>query len=461
MLPSETRSLRDFLHEIKNDRFLWGTKGTVRLHDLAHGSCLDGRLSELSGRSVLLAIRDQFIGALALIELDGEVRRLILCPPDLTSEQLSLAVAVADADAIVTDVSQPKVNSDIRVDVAYNPNLIRCKSVQTRYSTEWVLLTSGTTKAPKLVLHSLRSLTAAIPAPDRHDSPISWSTFYDTRRYGGLQILLRAIIGGASLVLSGMEETLGDYLFRLGRHGITHILGTPTHWRRVLMSPAARQISPHYVRLSGEIADQSILNALRLFYPNAIIAHAFASTEAGVVFAVDDGLEGFPASLVGKSDRGVELKIEDCSIRVRSAGTAVRYLGEGSALSDDRGFVDTGDVVELRNGRYYFLGRISGVINVGGEKVHPEEVEAVINRHPDVRMSLVRGRRNPIMGSIVIADVILKEEVRRNFSVKRDAALKSEIIQICRGALAKHKIPTAINIVADLDVATTGKLIRQ
>ncbi len=65
------------------------------------------------------------------------------------------------------------------------------------------------------------------------------------------------------------------------------------------------------------------------------------------------------------------------------------------------------------------------------------------------------------MGSIVIADVILKEEAQQTVSSDRDVVLKGEILQICRGALAKHKIPTAINVVSDLDVATTGKLIRQ
>ena len=65
------------------------------------------------------------------------------------------------------------------------------------------------------------------------------------------------------------------------------------------MSPLARAITPRYVRPSGEIVDQAILNTLRSFYPQAAIGHAFASTEAGVGFEVNDGLEGFPASLVG------------------------------------------------------------------------------------------------------------------------------------------------------------------
>jgi len=224
------------------------------------------------------------------------------------------------------------------------------------------------------------------------------------------------------------------------------------------MSPSARAITPRYIRLSGEIADQAILNTLRSFYPQAAIGHAFASTEAGVAFEVNDGLEGFPASLVSKREE-VEMKVEDRSLRIRSARTAFRYVGEeSSALMDDEGFVDTGDIVELRGDRYYFLGRRSGVINVGGLKVYPEEVETLLNQHPAVRMSCVRSRRNPITGSLVVADVVLKWNL--DPAVGRVAELKREILNICRETLPRHKVPTLLNFVPSLAVAETGKIAR-
>jgi acyl-coenzyme A synthetase/AMP-(fatty) acid ligase len=207
------------------------------------------------------------------------------------------------------------------------------------------------------------------------------------------------------------------------------------------------------------MVDQTILDGLHAFYPHARIGHAFASTEAGVAFEVTDGFEGFPADLVGRSTGDVVLKVEAGSLRVRSPGTAKGYVGqEASVLADEEGFVDTGDVVERRGDRYYFLGRRGGIINVGGLKVHPEEVEAVINRHPAVRMSAVRSRRNPITGSIVVADVVLK--VRADGSPVPTIELKEEILQICRDALDDHKIPAAIRFVSDLDIGAAGKLTR-
>jgi acyl-coenzyme A synthetase/AMP-(fatty) acid ligase len=226
------------------------------------------------------------------------------------------------------------------------------------------------------------------------------------------------------------------------------------------MSPLARQIAPQYVRLSGEIADQAILDNLRSFYPHAKIGHAYASTEAGVAFEVTDGLEGFPASVV-EARGAVQLKVEDGSLRIRSAGVSGGYLGkEVSSLVDDEGFVDTGDMVQLSGARYHFLGRKSGVINVGGLKVHPEEVEAAINRHPKVRLSLVRARKSPITGSIVVADVVLNCELDPADGTDRNTVLRREIIQICQERLAKHKVPATIQFVQNLEVSATGKLTR-
>jgi acyl-coenzyme A synthetase/AMP-(fatty) acid ligase len=323
--------------------------------------------------------------------------------------------------------------------------------------TEWLLLTSGTTGAPKLVRHDVASLTAPIrpgaPAP-------VWGTFYDIRRYGGLQIFFRAVVGGGSLILSGAGEAVADHLGRLATHGVTHLSGTPSHWRRALMSPMARAIAPRYVRLSGEIADQTILDNLRAFFPLAGVGHAYASTEAGVGFEVNDGLAGFPAGFVGVGQGDVDIKIEDGSLRLRSARTAACYVGRDvPALLDAEGFVDTGDMVELAGERYHFIGRKGGIINVGGQKVHPEEVEAAINRHPAVWASLVRARKNPITGAIVAAEVVLRDR-----SIPRGgltAQIESEIVAICRQHLASHKVPAVIRFVASLDVSATGKLVRQ
>jgi acyl-coenzyme A synthetase/AMP-(fatty) acid ligase len=441
-------------------RFVFGAEASIALSDLLAGSALYGRGDELCGRSVLVTTTNQFTTAWALIELDGVARRIVLCPPDLPLEHLPYIIESANVDAIVSD--RTILGVDIKGPLCFCPcsqKIVAGDYNRTaQYETEWILLTSGTTGRPKLVVHTLSSLAGAIKDSSNSAETVVWSTFYDIRRYGGLQIFLRAALTGKSLVLSSAEESTADFLARAGSHGVTHISGTPSQWRRALMSPSAHLISPQYVRLSGEIADQAILSHLQAFYPQARIAHAFASTEAGVAFEVNDGIAGFPASVIEHTP-DVDMKVVDGSLCVRSARTASRYLGDHAPiLKNADGFVNTSDLLELRNDRYYFVGRRDGVINVGGLKVYPEEVEAVINRHPEVQMSLVRTKKNPITGSLVVADVVLKTPQSGTRDVR---ALQGDILLLCREALSSYKVPVAINFIPALAVAESGKLVRQ
>jgi acyl-coenzyme A synthetase/AMP-(fatty) acid ligase len=226
------------------------------------------------------------------------------------------------------------------------------------------------------------------------------------------------------------------------------------------MSGDTALIAPEYVRLSGEVADQTVLDALRAAYPSARIAHAFASTEAGVAFDVNDGLAGFPADLVGKAGGAIEMKVEDGTLRIRSGRTAARYLGAAAShLAAGDGYVDTGDLVELADGRYYFRGRKGGIINVGGLKVYPEEVESVLNADPRVRMSLVKARRSPLTGSLVVAEVVLADS-ENSSDAESAEKVKSDLLNACRRVLAAHKVPALLRIVPALEMTAAGKLVR-
>jgi acyl-coenzyme A synthetase/AMP-(fatty) acid ligase len=443
-------------------RFVQDAVSRIAMSDLVEGSALYGRGKELQGRSVLLTTSDEITTASALIELDGIARRIVLCPPDFPLEHLPYVIETAEVDAIVSNHAEMRLGKPRPMYFCpVSRIIVPCDSNRGDHiSTEWILLTSGTTGLPKLVVHSLESLTGAIQAARTPGENIVWSTFYDIRRYGGLQIFFRAILTGTSLVLASAHESTTDFLARAAALGITRISGTPSHWRRALMSPAARLIKPGYVRLSGEIADQSILNHLRSVYPQARIAHAFASTEAGVAFEVNDVIAGFDASVI-ESTPGVEMKVEDRTLRIRSARTANRYLGEDApVLRGEDGFVDTGDIVELREGRYCFAGRRDGVINIGGLKVYPEEIEAVINCHPQVQMSLVRTKKNPITGALVVADVVRKDGTNGGSELSASAIL-DDILLLCRETLSPHKVPAAIHFVPELAVGESGKVMRR
>lgn len=458
MSSREIFALRDYLGPELKGRTISDARQVWSLTNILEQTCLVGRLGELSGCSVLLAVADQLISAIAMTEVDGVARRMLLCPPDLNADHVKTLIEDAEIDAVVTDQPLRWADAGVHLMVADRTPARSAAKSKTERATDWLMLTSGTSGVPKIVRHTLEGLTGAIAAdgPARGAAPV-WATFYDIRRYGGLQIFLRAVIGGGSMVLTEPGEPIADHVARLKARDVTHISGTPSHWRKLLMSGLASGFSPRYVRLSGEIADQAVLDGLSRAFPAASIGHAYASTEAGVGFAVNDGLEGFPANMVGVNRDGVEMKVEDGSLRIRSTRAAHAYVGRNAAaLTDSDGFVDTGDMIELRRDRYYFVGRRGGVINIGGLKVHPEEIETVINRHAEVRMSRARSRRSPITGSIVVADVILAD----GCDVSRGEDIRNKILADCRASLASHKVPAMIKFVSSLDITAAGKLAR-
>ena len=445
-------SLRETLrasHRL-GERRLFGAAAAVGLADIAHASAMTG--DDLAGKTVLLRVEDPLFAAIGLVELDGLARRIVLCPPDLADEQLPGVIETAGVEAVAYDRAPPPDAADLAAARIGLPARRPPPDARPLHDTEWVMFTSGTSGPPKMVAHSLEGLTGAIKPPSPGEEPPVWATFYDIRRYGGLQILLRALLGEGSMAITSPSEPMDAFLGRIAAVGVTHLTGTPSHWRRLLMTPGAA-VAPRYVRLSGEIADQAVLDALKARFPGVPIGHAYASTEAGVGFEVNDGLEGFPAAFVGRPGP-VELRILDGSLQLRSGRAASGYVGGGEALADDAGFVDSGDMVELRGERYHFVGRRGGIINVGGLKAHPEEIEAVINRHPAVRMSRVRSRRSPITGAIVVAEAVL------NTPAADAAALKAEILAECRASLAPYKVPASVTFVEALALNANGKLER-
>ena len=194
MSPREIFALRDYLDPQLKGRSLSDARQVVQLTEFAGETCLEGQARRAFPVGlVLLAVADQLVSALAILEMDGVARRMLLCPPDLAADHISTLVEDAGIDAVVTDrpAQWAGVNGIKLVVSAQAPMRAAFPRRQTERATEWLMLTSGTSGVPKIVGHTLEGLTGAIVAdgPARGASPV-WATFYDIRRYsGGLQII--------------------------------------------------------------------------------------------------------------------------------------------------------------------------------------------------------------------------------------------------------------------------------
>src|SRR6059058_5466587 len=168
------------------DPRLWMGDASVALAKLASGSALGVELDRLRGRVALVWTSDQLVAALALIEMDGIVGRLVLCPPDFDPAHLPYVIATAGVDAIITDRESRELGGLEVSEIVPCTAAIRDTSVDRtpQCNTEWILFTSGTTGRPKMVVHTFATLTGAIESAGHLSGPRVWATFYDVRRFG-------------------------------------------------------------------------------------------------------------------------------------------------------------------------------------------------------------------------------------------------------------------------------------
>lgn len=221
------------------------------------------------------------------------------------------------------------------------------------------------------------------------------------------------------------------------------------------MTKESSKLSLKRATLGGEISDESILIALKNKFKDIKLTHIYASTEVGVGFAVTDGRAGFPYNYIEKGIGNIKLKIDENSLLFINPGKKTQnYLAIDSMYTND-GYINTGDLVKIENDRVYFLGRESGSINVGGNKVQPEEVEAKLLESNLIQTAYVYAKKNPMMGSLVCADVIPKD-----LTVDK-ILLKKQLLEFCRNNLENFKVPAILKIVNDLEITQSGKIKRK
>src|ERR1700761_7463806 len=140
MSPREIFALRDYLDPGLSGRTISDARHSASLTDIADQTCLKGRLAELSGRSVLLAVTSQFLASLVMLEIDGIARRMLLCPPDLNTDHLEALIEDAEIDAVVTDQPDRFAASGIALVVVAGEDLTASTRAQTERATEWLML---------------------------------------------------------------------------------------------------------------------------------------------------------------------------------------------------------------------------------------------------------------------------------------------------------------------------------
>ncbi|TNJ38566.1 long-chain fatty acid--CoA ligase [Chlorobaculum thiosulfatiphilum] len=404
---------------------------------LEHADELYRRSSVTTASRVALSGLSALSLMTGLVAFDGKVEAMLLLPVALDEATFDRLIASAgcthlmDADGIRT--------------------LPNCLAGDTEFNvegTQWLLATSGTTGTPKLICHTLASITRSVKRDRTKGAHFVWGLLYETSRFAGLQVVLQALFSGSLLIASESSE-FDSQIEAFVRHGVNALSATPSLWRKMLMDARIKACPLRQITLGGEIADQQILDALRRSFPAARIVHIYASTEAGVAFSVNDCCAGFPAAWLRSEHSPIPLRIrDDGHLLIKPA-----KLPDGQEIArrlDADGYLDTTDIVYVEGDRVFFSGRASGAINVGGNKVIPEFVEQHLRCVDGVLDVHVFGKKNSIIGQLVAVKVVARSGVDT-------ALLRGAIIGYCKVHLEKWQIPGVIFFVAELKESMAGK----
>lgn len=301
------------------------------------------------------------------------------------------------------------------------------------------LFTSGSTGLPKRVWQSAAHLARAVRIAPRHAEAV-WALAYDPTHIAGLQVFLQALANGCPLV-DVRDLDRPAVLAAIARHGVTHLSATPSFYR-LLLPAAAALPGVRSVTLGGERTDPVLIEQLRPLFPAARFHNVYASTEtgtlltaAGEAFAIAAGLEG-------------RVVVRHGTLHVHRS-----LLGEFDGGPAGGEWYDTGDVVEMLSEqppRFRIAGRERDWINVGGSKVNPLEVEAVLAAHPAVARVRVFGRKNSVLGQVLCAEVVARGA----------APAESALREFAEAQLQPFKVPRMIRFVENIASTRTGKVAR-
>jgi acyl-CoA synthetase (AMP-forming)/AMP-acid ligase II len=318
------------------------------------------------------------------------------------------------------------------------------------------ILTSGSTGEPKAARHSWESISRPVKKGAGIGAP-RWLMTYRPHLYAGLQVALQCFSDLGTLVMPGSHMDPQSTIRFMAEAGVQFVSATPSYWRRLLMFSDAKllkQIPLLQITLGGEAIDQPILDKLRQHFPNARLLHIYATTELGRCFSVSDGKSGFPASYLNAAPPGAaELKVTDGELLVRSPNSMRMYDPLSSQQSVISDWFATGDLVEVKDDRVYFVGRSSDMINVAGSKVFPIEVERVIRIIPGVSDVRVFGKASSIAGELVACEIVASPDQDRE-------ALKEIVVRTCRAHLTSQQQPRLIKMVDRIDLSSAGKTLR-
>jgi acyl-CoA synthetase (AMP-forming)/AMP-acid ligase II len=298
-----------------------------------------------------------------------------------------------------------------------------------------IIFTSGTSGKSKAAVLCTSRLIERYKNAKR--KPFRTMVFLKLDHIGGINTLFAIMFNGGTIVTS-QERTPQSVCEAVQKYKVQLLPTTPTFLNMLIMSKFYETYnlsSLEIITYGTEPMPQSTLAAMNSIFPAVTLKQTYGLTELGIFSTKSKDSHSKWMKVGGK---GVEIKIADNILWIRTSAAMLGYLNAPSPFDDD-GWYNTGDQVEVDGEYIKILGRKSEIINVGGEKVYPTEVESVLLEIPNIKDVLVSGKNSPITGQIVVATVVLNE-------VEEIKNVRKRIIDYCKDRLLPYKIPTLISV---------------
>lgn len=311
-----------------------------------------------------------------------------------------------------------------------------------------VLFSSGSTGKPKAIVHDLGKLLNKFRKPRNRWRTINFLLF---DHIGGFNTLFYTLANLGCIVVPA-DRSVARVCEVIEEHRVELLPTSPSFLNLFLLADAHRQFDLSSIKLityGTEVMPERTLRLANAAFPNARFQQTYGLTELGILRSKSKSNQSLMVRVGGED---YETKVVEGRLFVRARSSMLGYLNAPSPF-DAEGWFDTGDAV-IQEGEYYrILGRESDIINVGGQKVYPAEVEQVITELPEIIDAAVSGEPNLLLGQIVVARVQVEELVPAR-------ELKKRISAHCKGRLQPFMVPTKVVVVTEDQVNYRFKKMR-
>ena len=298
-----------------------------------------------------------------------------------------------------------------------------------------VLFSSGSSGKSKASVHDITGILEKFKVR-RHTLRTIPFLLYD--HIGGFNTLLYTL-SNAGLIVTISDRSPDGVLEAVEKYKVELLPTSPTFINLILLSEAYKRhdiSSLKTVTYGTEPMPEITLKRFNQLFPDIRLLQTYGLSEVGILRSKSKSSDSLWVKVGGE---GYEIRVVDGMLEIKAKSAMLGYLNASSPFTED-GWFKTGDAVEMDGEYIKILGRKSEIINVGGEKVYPQEVENVILEMDEVAEVTVYGKKNPIVGNIVCAKVMLSKDENKK-------ELISQIKKNCSNKLQKFKVPVKIDII--------------